>query len=103
MSKSSKGLDINILGREFRVACSEQEEPALLKAVQYVDTKMRAVRDQGKVVGVERIAIMVALNMAHEMFNSRTDGSFDMVHLEGRISDIQNLIEQAMAGQDELF
>jgi cell division protein ZapA len=103
MTKKPSGLDISILGREFRVACSEREEPALKKAVLYVDSKMREIRDQGKVIGVDRIAIMAALNIAHELLNSGADRGFDGTQLEGRILQMQKLIEQALAGQDELF
>jgi cell division protein ZapA len=103
MSKKPHGLDVSILGREFRVSCSEREEPALKNAVQYVDSKMREIRDQGKVIGVDRIAIMAALNIAHELLNSGSDSGLDGARLEGRILHMQKLIEQALAGQDELF
>ena len=103
MTKINKGIDVSILGREFRVTCSEREEPELRNAVQYVDAKMREIRDQGKVIGVERIAIMAALNIAHELFSAKLDGGLDVSALESRIVRMQKLVEQALAGQDELF
>ena len=51
----------------MRIACSEEEKADLLKAVEYLDGKMREIRDAGKVIGVERIAIMAALNITHEL------------------------------------
>ena len=60
MNASQKGLDVSIMGREYRVACPPDQEPSLLEAVAYLDHKMREIRDQGKVVGLERIAVMAA-------------------------------------------
>jgi cell division protein ZapA len=103
MSKEPPGLDINILGRQFRVACPEEEQHELLKAVAYLDQKMRDIRDAGKVIGVERIAIMAALNIAHELLTIRLDGAFDMGDLKRRMANMQAAIDQAMNSQDELF
>lgn len=98
-----KGLDVAIMGREFRVACPEDEQEALLQSVDYLDKKMREIRDSGKVIGVERIAIMAALNITHELLNTRIAGSFDIGEFKSRIDAMQAQIEQAMADQDELF
>ena len=98
-----KGLDVAIMGREFRVACPEDEQDALLASVDYLDRKMREIRDNGKVIGVERIAIMAALNITHELLNTRIVGSFDIGEFKSRIGSMQAQIEQAMADQDELF
>jgi cell division protein ZapA len=59
-------LDVSILGRDYRVACRESERAELLQAVQFVDGRMREIRDSGKINGAERIAVMAALNIAHE-------------------------------------
>ena len=53
MSAEGKGLDISIMGRKFRVACTENEQKQLMDAVSYLDKKMREIHDQGKVVGLE--------------------------------------------------
>ncbi len=98
-----KGLDVTIMGREFRVACPDDEQQALLQSVEYLDRKMREIRDGGKVIGVERIAIMAALNIAHELLTTRISGSFDIGQFKSRIGSMQAQIEQAMAEQDELF
>jgi cell division protein ZapA len=103
MTKEAGGLDVTILGRQFRVACSEEEQKDLLKAVDYLDGKMREIRDSGKVIGVERIAIMAALNIAHELLTTRVNGAFDIGELKRRMSSMQAVIDQAMNSQDELF
>ena len=103
MSKEAKGLDVNIMGREFRVSCTDEERRDLLKAVDHLNSKMREIRDTGKVIGVERIAIMAALNIAHEYLSTRMDGGFDVAEFKRRMSSMQATIDQAMNGQDELF
>ena len=103
MSKEPKGLDVNIMGREFRVSCTEEDRRDLLKAVDYLNAKMREIRDTGKIIGVERIAIMAALNMAHEYLSTRTEGGFDVGEFKRRMLSMQATIDQAMNGQDELF
>jgi len=103
MSKEARGLDVNIMGREFRVSCTEEERRDLLKAVDYLNAKMREIRDTGKVIGVERIAIMAALNITHEYLSTRMDGGFDVGEFKRRMLSMQATIDQAMNGQDELF
>lgn len=97
-----KGVDVSIMGREFRVACPEDEQEELLAAVSYLDRKMREIRDAGKVIGVERIAIMAALNIAHELLTTRT-GGFDIGDFKRRIGSMQELLDQAMLDQEKLF
>jgi len=104
MSTQTKGgLDVNIMGREFRIACNESEQKELLKAIEYLNSKMREIRDSGKVIGVERIAIMAALNITHEFLSTRVEGGFDVGDFKRRILRMQATIDQAMNGQDELF
>lgn len=103
MSKEAKGLDVNIMGREFRVSCTEEERRDLLKAVDYLNAKMREIRDTGRIIGVERIAIMAALNITHEYLSTRTDGGFDVGEFKRRMLSMQATIDRAINGQDELF
>ena len=103
MSNEAGGLEVNIMGREFRVSCTEEERRDLLKAVDYVNAKMSEIRDTGKIIGVERIAIMAALNITHEYLSTRMDGGFDVGEFKRRMLSMQATIDQAMNGQDELF
>ena len=98
-----KTLDVTILDREFRVACQEDERTELLEAVSYLDKKMREVRDTGKVATVERIAIMAALNIAHELLTTRLGAGFDMGEFKRRMNSMQATIDATLAEQDELF
>jgi cell division protein ZapA len=99
-------LTISLMGREFRVACPEGEEKQLLASVDYLNRKLREVRDTGKVVGNERIAIMAALNIAHEHLSNKPGAasSLDDGAFRGRIEAMQETVESALAAdQDNLF
>ena len=99
---NAKTIDVNIMGREFTVACSDEERAGLLEAVSYLDKKMHDIRDTGKVVGIDRIAIMAALNMSHELLHTKT-GDIDIGDYKRRISAMQNQIDEAVASQTKLL
>ena len=71
MDDQATTLDVSILGREYRVACKQSERDELLLAVQLLDRRMREIRDSGKIAGTERIAVMAALNIAHELLQAK--------------------------------
>ena len=102
MSGDPKGLQINVMGREFRVACPEDEQKGLLEAVDYLNKKMAEIRDNGKVIGLERIAIMAALNIAHELLSTKV-GGFDIAALKRRMESMETMLDQAMHDQSKLF
>lgn len=95
-------LDVTIMGREFRVACPDSEKLSLQEAAGYLDRKMREIRETGKVIGVERIAIMAALNIAHDFLTARPADP-DSAEAKARLDRIGNLLDQALAQQDNLF
>jgi cell division protein ZapA len=102
MSADPKALQINVMGREFRVACPENEQKELLEAVDYLNRKMDEIRDNGKVIGVERIAIMAALNIAHELLTTKV-GGFDMAALKRKMQSMETTLDQALRDQSKLF
>ena len=103
MSTEPKGLQITIMGRELRVACPEDEQKGLLEAVDYLNKKMQDVRDNGKVIGIERIAIMAALNITHEFLSTRVGGGFDIGEIKRGMTRMEAAIDQAMSEQNTLF
>ena len=103
MNADAKGMQISIMGREFRVACKPEEQKALLDAVDYLNRKMQEIKDQGKITGQERIAIMAALNISHEYLTTRVSGNFDVAEFKRRINSIETTLDQAFADQKELF
>ena len=103
MSGTIKTLEIRVLDRELRVACPDEERGELLDAVAYLDRKMREIRDAGKIASVERIAIMAALNIAHELLSVKIGRGFDLADFKRRMSAMETAINEALADQDTLF
>ena len=111
-------LDIKILGRDFKVACKEHERAELMEAVGFLDQRMQEIRDGGKITGIDRIAVMAALNLANELIRERkapsvpapapgpartAAGSVDGTDARRRIMAMQAAIDQTMAGQEKLL
>lgn len=95
-------LDVAIMGREFRVSCPEEEKEGLLQAVSYLDRKMREIREMGKVIGLERIAIMAALNITHDFLAARP-ASVDDAAARDKLARLNAMLDAALAEQDNLF
>ena len=110
-AKDAKGVTINVMGREFRVAAPGGEERQLVASVDFLNKKMREIRDTGKVVGNERIAIMAALNIAHEYLQLQAGGKgTKAAHADGdtelvrrKMDQFEGIIEKALADQEKLF
>lgn len=105
-ARGEKGaVTISLLGREFRVGCPEGEQKQLLASVDYLNRKLKEVRDTGKVVGNERIAIMAALNIAHEHMSANgKPGAADGSGIKRRIVAMQETLDAALAAdQENLF
>jgi len=100
-------LTVKILGREYRLSCAPSEKDALLAAVAYVDEKMAAIRDHGKITGNDRIAVFAALNIANELLTVRApDGELaDLAFGEfrRRIEIMSTALDAALSPQEKLF
>ncbi len=103
MAEGPKTVEVNLLGRTYRVACDDDEREALMQAVAYLDAKMNEIRNAGKVMGAERIAVMAALNVAHELLSVKLGAGFDIGHAKRRISAIESQLDAALAKQEKLF
>jgi cell division protein ZapA len=67
MNKKPESVSVIIMGKEYRIACDLEEQDDLIHSAQQLDVQMRRMRDSGKIVGPDRIAVMAALNLAHEL------------------------------------
>ena len=70
MSEPSR-VSVRILEKEYHVTCPPEERPALLDSAEYLNRKMREIRDSGRVIGLDRIAVMAALNIVNELLQAR--------------------------------
>jgi cell division protein ZapA len=94
--ESSMPVTVYILDKEYRVACREGEEDVLRSSAQYLDRRMREIRQTGRIVGAERIAVMAALNITHELLEQRQVQDRSEQAFGQRIRSLQKKIELAL-------
>ncbi len=100
-------LDVSIMGQAYKLACKEGQEQALQEAVAYLDEKMSAIRDAGKIKGNDRIAVMAALGMAAELLATKADdgplAGVSVAQMRQVISSLHDKLDEALAPQETLF
>ena len=94
--KESTAVTVRILDKEYFVGCPPDERPALLDSAEYLTKKMREIRDTGKVVGTDRIAVMAALNMANELLRLRKQDAELQGAMSGRVKNMRERVETAL-------
>ena len=99
MSSDPKAVEVKILDKEFLIACPQEEKEGLLQAADYLSDKMREIKSSGKVIGTDRIAIMAALNITHEMLQNR---SIDNPNNSKTLERIQKISKQIDLFMDEV-
>ena len=67
MNKKPQPVSLMIMGKEYRIACEPEEQDDLIHSARQLDLQMRRMRDSGKIAGADRIAVMAALNLTHEL------------------------------------
>ncbi len=95
----SQTVSINLLDKEFSFNCPADAEAELLASADFLNEKMRDIRKSGKVLGLERIAVMAALNLAHELLQSRQETNSDV---EQRLRHLGSKIDAALKHQDDI-
>lgn len=93
---TNKGITVHILDKEYLVACPEEEQHDLMRSADYLDRKMREIRDAGKIVGSDRIAVMAALNISHELLTHGEGSDLLDPGISSRLKGIQEKIEDAL-------
>jgi cell division protein ZapA len=96
VSKEPEAIKVNILDKEYLVACQEDEKDELLASAKYLNDKMLDIRESGKVVGIDRIAVMTALNLAHEVVAGGGSGIASSDSCGARVRKLNKKIENAL-------
>ncbi len=94
-----KGLtqvNVKILEREYQFSCPEDERNELIRSAEYLNARMRQIRDSGKVVGLDRIAVMAALNLANELLRIRDRDQSTETNVGLRLKSIRERVETAL-------
>ncbi|MCW8908387.1 MAG: cell division protein ZapA [Sedimenticola sp.] len=102
MTEESIPVSVHILDKEYRVACKQGEEDGLIASARFVDQKMREIRSSGKVLGTDRIAVMAALNMAHELLEKKSQKDQVTEGISNRLRSMQQKIDAALSKENQL-
>jgi cell division protein ZapA len=89
-------VNIKILEKEYQISCPTKERGALLDSAELLNAKMREIRDTGKVIGLDRIAVMAALNMANELLRTRSQGNVIEGDVRLRVQAMRERVEGAL-------
>ncbi|UTF59237.1 cell division protein ZapA [Gilvimarinus sp. DA14] len=89
---SNETVHVRILDKEYQVACPAEERSALLESAQILDERMRLIKSSGGVIGLERIAVMAALNLSHELLQARSSSAASSKDVES-LNRMQEKIE----------
>jgi cell division protein ZapA len=95
MSESAR-VNIRILDKEYQVACPPEERSALMDSADLLNLRMREIRDSGRIVGLERIAVMAALNIANELIRSRDRGEVLETKAKAKVKAMRERVETAL-------
>jgi len=96
MNENGKPVSINILDKEYLISCDESEREQLHTSVAYLNTKMQDMKNSGRVIGSERIAVMTALNLAHELLAYKQQNDHYTSSVDTTIKRLQTKIDEAL-------
>jgi cell division protein ZapA len=102
VSSNQIPVTVYILDKEYRISCMPEERESLLQSAAYVDGQMREIRQSGRVIGTERIAVMAALNIANDLLTSQKSKDDSTQTITRRIKSLQEKIEIALNSTNQL-
>jgi cell division protein ZapA len=95
-------ISVRILEKEYPFSCSIEERAALLDSAEYLNAEMRKIRDSGKVIGLDRIAVMAALNMANELLKFRARDTTVETDFVNRVRVLRERVEATLERGQQL-
>ncbi|MGR9014388.1 MAG: cell division protein ZapA [Gammaproteobacteria bacterium] len=99
MNKKPLPVSLTIMGKEYKIACAADEQHDLIQSAQQLDMQMRQMRDSGKVAGADRIAVMAALNLAHELQLMKSQNALLNQNLSECLAKMTHKIENVLENQ----
>lgn len=97
MSDEAAPITVQLLGNDYRIACAEDNRESLLAAADYLNAKMLEIRGSRKLMGAERIAVMAALNISHELLSHHKEVAALGEYTNGRVQELIDKIETALS------
>jgi cell division protein ZapA len=100
--EGTRPLSVRLLEKEYFVSCPPEERSALLDSAELLNTRMKEIRDSGKIVGLDRIAVMAALNLAHEIIKLRAREPATEQETSLRLRNLRERVESALEKGQQL-
>jgi cell division protein ZapA len=95
-------VSVRILEKEYQFACPSEEKNDLLRSAEYLNARMKQIRDNGNVVGTDRIAVMAALNLANELLKGRSRDQSVETNVGARLKSLRERVESALEDGKQL-
>ena len=93
-------VTVKILDKDYQVTCPQEQQSELVVSAKYLDKQMRTIRESGKVIGLERIAVMAALNISHELLQASEQGGLPLTETsagsENTFRQLSGKIDEAL-------
>jgi cell division protein ZapA len=102
MSDRNVRVSVRILEKEYQVACLPEERSELLDSAEFLNNKMREIRDGGNIVGLDRIAVVAALNLSHELLKLRNRGDAAEGDVGRKVRQMRERVETTLAKGQQL-
>ena len=102
MSESTAQVSVRILDKEYQVACPAGERTDLLDSAEALNAKMLEIRDSGRIVGLDRIAVMAALNMANDLLHAQARDRTLEGDVSSRLKLISDRVDSALGDSRQL-
>ena len=102
MNETNAQVSVRILGKEYQVACPASERTDLLDSAEVLNNKMREIRDSGRIVGLDRIAVMAALNMANDLLHAQERDKTLEGDISTRLKLISDRVESVLGNTQQL-
>jgi cell division protein ZapA len=102
MSSETARVNVRILEKEYQFACPSEEQSDLIRSAEYLNARMKQIRDVGNVVGTDRIAVMAALNLANDLLKGRNQDQSQESRVGARLKSLRERVELALEDGKQL-
>ena len=102
MAEDNKTLTVSIAGKDYQVACPAGEEDSLREAAQYLHNSMESIRSSGRVVGLDRVAVMAALNISNELLQSKQQRDAEQAKVATTVQKLSDRVADAVSANKQL-
>ena len=102
MTAETKTLTVSIVGKDYQVACPAGEEESLREAAHYLHSLMESIRSSGRVVGLDRVAVMAALNVSNELLQNKNKQTDAQAKVAARVQKLSDQVADAISANQQM-